>query len=317
MLVERAEQFARLAHINQWYGDLPYYHNLKRVYLTLKDFEVTDKTLLAAGWLYRTLEDTNTTYDILLIQFGKEVADIVHAVTNEKGNSRKEILEKTAPKIRENSKAVLIKLADRIVNTEFSYKTNSELYKMYEDEYYLFREHLCNENDFSSITENAMWIYLTHFYLEDRSISPSKCIERAIRMERQRNQSLAAQFKDSPEKYLEQQLGTKILKIEDEDLKKKELYDEWQIHLTEYRKELDGKDEEYYKRLKKYRPLEYQEILDDWAIKKAEYREELREVERKKAEDKYWNDYYQMLDEREADYYDSAYQIVEEKMYYE
>lgn len=218
MLVKRAEEFARLVHCNQTYGELPYYNHLKEVYLTLVDFGVTDENILAASWLHDSIEDTETTYETLLIQFGKKVADIVRAVTNEKGNNRKEILEKTAPKIRENSKAVLIKLADRIVNTEFSYETNSKLYKMYKDEYYLFREHLCNEDDFSSLTENAMWIYLTHFYLEDHSISPSECIERAVRMENQKNQSLVARFKESPEKYLEQQLCLEIEVINDDEL---------------------------------------------------------------------------------------------------
>jgi (p)ppGpp synthase/HD superfamily hydrolase len=135
MLVQRAEGFAKLVHRNQFYGQLSYYIHLKEVYSTLLDFGITDEIVLAASWLHGSVEDTEITYETLEIQFGKEVADLVLAVTNEKGANRGEILEKTATKLIENEKALLIKLADRVVNTEQSLDNNEKLYKMYKKEF--------------------------------------------------------------------------------------------------------------------------------------------------------------------------------------
>ena len=114
-LVSRAKEFAKLVHRNQKYGTLPYTSHLEDVYSTLKNqLGVSDETILASAWLHDSIEDTETTYETLLLQFGKEVADLVLTVTNEKGKNRKEILEKTAPKIKNNEAALVIKLADRI-----------------------------------------------------------------------------------------------------------------------------------------------------------------------------------------------------------
>ena len=239
MLVKRAEEFARLVHCNQTYGGLPYYAHLKEVYLTLVDFGVTDESILAASWLHDSLEDTETTYETLLIQFGKEVADLVQAVTNEKGTNRREVLEKTAPKIVDNEKALVIKLADRIVNTEFSLENNPKLYKMYKKEFPMFKGFLYSK------TSTKYFIPLLWEYLE-----------------------------------------------------------------TLYSDETNFEEE-----LPRYSILEKKEISDEWAMHLIEYREEVREAEREKKEEEYWSRYNQLLDEREVRYYDDCYQIVEERMY--
>jgi (p)ppGpp synthase/HD superfamily hydrolase len=163
MLVQRAEEFARLVHRNQFYGELPYVDHLKEVYLTLLDFGVRDETILAASWLHDSIEDTETTYETLEIQFGKEVADLVLAVTNEKGTNRKDILERTAPKIKDNEKALILKLADRIVNTEFSIDNNEKLYKMYEKEFPRFKTLLFKEDEKNEIVLK-LWEHLSNLY---------------------------------------------------------------------------------------------------------------------------------------------------------
>lgn len=176
MLVKRAEEFARLVHRNQSYGELSYSEHLKEVYLTLLDFGITDDNILAASWLHDCLEDYSidsaSNYETLVIQFGKEVTDLVQAVTNEKGTNRKEILEKTALKIKDNEAALVIKLADRIVNTEFSIDNNKKLYKMYEKEFPRFRELLYKPittlGDFS-FTLIRMWDYLENLYVDEES----------------------------------------------------------------------------------------------------------------------------------------------------
>ena len=40
-----------------------------------------DSATIVTGLLHDTIEDTNTTYDIVLKEFGKEVADLVDGVT--------------------------------------------------------------------------------------------------------------------------------------------------------------------------------------------------------------------------------------------
>lgn len=240
MLIKRAEEFARLVHRNQYYSELPYYVHLKEVYLTLLDFGVTDESILAASWLHDSIEDTETTYETLLTQFGKEIADLVQAVTNEKGRSRKDILEKTAPKIVNNEAALVIKLADRIVNTEFSIDKNEKLYKMYEKEFPRFKELLYSKTSTKYFIP-MLWEHLENLYSD----------------------------------------------------------------------EVDFENDE----LPRYTALEKKEISDEWLMQMTEYRKELREVERGRKEDEYWNRYNQILDEREAKYYDDCYQIVEERMY--
>lgn len=237
MLVKRAEEFAKLVHRNQTYGGLRYYVHLKEVYLTLLDFGVTDVSILAASWLHDSIEDTSITHETLLTQFGKEVADLVLAVTNEKGTNRKEILEKTAPKIRDNEAALVIKLADRIVNTEFSIDNNEKLYKMYEKEFPRFKELLYSKTSTKYFIP-MLWEHLENLYSKEVNFENEECS-----------------------------------------------------------------------------PLERRELSDDWAMQLTEYREELREIERERKENECWNQYNQVLDEREARYYDDCYQIVEERMY--
>jgi len=210
MLVKRAEEFAKLVHRNQFYGELPsedgspqrldYYVHLKEVYLTLLDFGIADETILAASWLHDSIEDTETTYETLLIQFGKKVADLVLAVTNEKGTNRKEILEKTAPKIKDNEAALVIKLADRIVNTEFSIDNNDKLYKMYEKEFPRFKELLYSKTSTKYFIP-LLWEYLENLYGDEVNLENDELPRHS-------------------------------------SLRKRELLEEWAIQLAEYREEL-------------------------------------------------------------------------------
>lgn len=84
---------------------------------------------------------------MLASQFGNEISDIVFAVTSEPGENRADRFRKTAPKIQFNKKALIVKLADRIANTEASLQSNPKLYKMYLKEFPLFKELLYNPQD--------------------------------------------------------------------------------------------------------------------------------------------------------------------------
>lgn len=144
----KAKEFAIAQHGDQRYGAYPYSHHLAQVSQVLSELSYsTDAVIAAAGWLHDTLEDTPTTYEMLLSEFGRETADIVWAVTTEQGGSRTDRFRKTALKIQHSRKALVVKLADRVANTEASLQNNPKLYKMYSKEYTLFKELLYNPYD--------------------------------------------------------------------------------------------------------------------------------------------------------------------------
>jgi (p)ppGpp synthase/HD superfamily hydrolase len=113
-----------------------------------------NEAIAAAGWLHDTLEDTPTTYEMLVSEFGKETADIVWAVTSEPGENRVDRFRKTALKVQSNKKALIVKLADRIANTEASLQSNPKLYKMYLKEFPLFKQLLYNPHDVDADVES-------------------------------------------------------------------------------------------------------------------------------------------------------------------
>jgi guanosine-3',5'-bis(diphosphate) 3'-pyrophosphohydrolase len=78
---------------------------------------VDDFVALAAAVLHDTIEDTETSYEELRQRFGKEVADVVLEVTDDKSlpkAERKKRQEMHAPHLSRRAK--LVKLADKICN---------------------------------------------------------------------------------------------------------------------------------------------------------------------------------------------------------
>src|SRR4028118_143189 len=147
-VADAAKEFAIAQHGTQKYGEHPYSYHLAQVSQVLAESGYAgDEAIAAAGWLHDTLEDTPATYEMLGSEFGTEVADIVWAVTSEPGGNRADRFRKTAPKIQSNKKALIVKLADRIANTEASLQSNPKLYKMYLKEFPLFKELLYNQQD--------------------------------------------------------------------------------------------------------------------------------------------------------------------------
>jgi (p)ppGpp synthase/HD superfamily hydrolase len=67
---------------------------------------------------------------------GQEAADIIYAVTNEKGKNRKERGGvKYYEGIRQTPGAVFVKLCDRIANVQYSKMTKSRMFEMYKKEH--------------------------------------------------------------------------------------------------------------------------------------------------------------------------------------
>lgn len=131
---ERALMVAEKAHATQTYDIYPYMYHIRQVVKIAEELGF-DESIIVASALHDTLEDTELSYNDIKKAFGEEVAEIVFAVTDELGRSRKEKKQKTYPKIRANWKAVVVKICDRIANMEQSKQYNEKLFSMYQNEH--------------------------------------------------------------------------------------------------------------------------------------------------------------------------------------
>ena len=119
----KAFDFAVKAHKNQKRksGD-PYVIHPVAVANILSDLRL-DSATIVTGLLHDTIEDTNATYEVVLKEFGKEVADLVDGVTKisaleEKAveNSKAENFRKLILATSKDIRVLLVKLADRLHN---------------------------------------------------------------------------------------------------------------------------------------------------------------------------------------------------------
>lgn len=148
-LIERAAARARAAHAGQEYGggDFATEH-LARVVATLERFGERDPLLLAAAWLHDVVEDTPVTVESLREEFGDELATLVWRLTDEAGPTRRARQTATHAKIREDPRAVRVKLADRIANVESAQERSSHLVGMYRKEFAQFRRELWQRSEY-------------------------------------------------------------------------------------------------------------------------------------------------------------------------
>lgn len=115
-----ALRFAAHKHRDQRRKDRaqsPYINHPIAVAATLWDHGVRDTTVLLAAILHDTLEDTATTRDELVAEFGEAVAAVVCEVTDDKQlpkERRKELQVEHAPHLSREAK--LVKLADKLCN---------------------------------------------------------------------------------------------------------------------------------------------------------------------------------------------------------
>jgi len=121
--LNKAYEFAVTAHKNQKRksGD-PYVIHPLAVANILTDLRL-DSATIVTGLLHDTIEDTKATYDIVLKEFGKEVADLVDGVTKisaledkAKENSRAENFRKLILATSKDIRVLLVKIADRLHN---------------------------------------------------------------------------------------------------------------------------------------------------------------------------------------------------------
>lgn len=139
--LDRALLVAEKVHFNQSYDIYPYIYHIKSVVKVAYGLGY-DMAILVSCALHDSLEDSELSYNDIKKAFGEEVAEIVYCVTDELGRNRGEKKQNTYPKIRDNWKATVVKICDRIANVSHSKKYNKERYKMYKDEHESFCAYL-------------------------------------------------------------------------------------------------------------------------------------------------------------------------------
>lgn len=143
---------------------LPYEFHLRMVVQVFKDFkhtlpknlytkeveahrgiwetdDITERVIELSCYGHDLIEDTRVSYNDVKNMLDESgyaktpVADIIYAVTNEKGKNRKERAnDKYYEGIRNTPGAVFVKLCDRIANVQYSKLTKSRQYEMYKKE---------------------------------------------------------------------------------------------------------------------------------------------------------------------------------------
>lgn len=111
-LVDKALEYASEKHKGQLDDqERPYFFaHLVQVHSILKDI-TDDVETLCAGILHDVIEDTDTTYEDLIREFNKPIADLVNELTQEGTRETGYYF----PRLQ-SRKAVMVKFADRLSN---------------------------------------------------------------------------------------------------------------------------------------------------------------------------------------------------------
>jgi (p)ppGpp synthase/HD superfamily hydrolase len=166
-IIEFAKDFALFHHGEQDHGCLKIGEHLEDVakhvshHARLNEVEnVYHDLTVAAAWLHDVVEDTTVKADNLEDSLHEAgfffddvfyVTQIVRAVTDEPGRGRKERHLNTYWKIRDNPRALLVKLCDRRHNHERSIKHGEIYAAMYAKEYDYFKFALWKPRQFPEL----------------------------------------------------------------------------------------------------------------------------------------------------------------------
>ena len=154
---------------------LPYEFHLRMVAQTAENFinlipdwndgnEVFRDSIKLAAYGHDLIEDTRVSYNDVKEQLGIWSANIIYAVTNEKGRTRKERANtKYYQGIKSTPGAVFVKLCDRIANVQYSKMTKSRMFEMYEKENDNFVSELGYEFNYSH-EYSSMFEYLMDLF---------------------------------------------------------------------------------------------------------------------------------------------------------
>lgn len=134
-VVDRARKFAERAHKSQVrkYTGEPYFAHLDEV-AKLCARHGLSKRACAAAYLHDAIEDQPVTYEKLVGEFGKDVADIVRDLTDavaELGNRKRRNQMNIDRLAKASAEAQSIKCADMISNTSSIARHDSNFAKTY------------------------------------------------------------------------------------------------------------------------------------------------------------------------------------------
>ena len=141
-MLEKTIQYATDRHlkVNHKYDSKPYTFHLNMVYEVAHRFsyliaEEDLQNVYCGCWVHDIIEDARETYNDVLQNTNKTVAELAFALTNEKGRTRSERANKVYYKgIRETPNATFVKLCDRIANITYSKNSSSRMLKKYKQE---------------------------------------------------------------------------------------------------------------------------------------------------------------------------------------
>ncbi len=133
-MIDRARALAAIAHKDQLYGTQPYMAHIEDVVRRVRQI-TNDHEIICAAYLHDTIEDTQVTYSYIEQQFGRNVADMVWAVTGV-GQDRAAKMANAIEKIARTPGADFVKSADRLSNAAASKaEKKMKLYNRYRDEH--------------------------------------------------------------------------------------------------------------------------------------------------------------------------------------
>lgn len=141
---ESALEFAIAKHKGQLdKGWTPYIQHLLGVWSRVRDASLTTQIV---ALLHDSIEDTDTTYEELVAEFGQTVADAVRILTHQRGLKYEAYINNIA--LSDNPYAILVKLADLEDNSSkvrlqrLSEEMHERFIKRIEEKYNIARAHL-------------------------------------------------------------------------------------------------------------------------------------------------------------------------------
>lgn len=145
-LVEKAKNYAIECHssTNHKYGNEPYSFHLGIAYFYaiayISYIPAEDRdNILAAIWCHDVIEDCRQSYNDVKENTNERVADLVYAVTNEKGKNRLQRENaKYFTEMRNITGATYVKLCDRMANISNAVQEQSRMLGMYKKEHDYF-----------------------------------------------------------------------------------------------------------------------------------------------------------------------------------
>lgn len=134
-LEKKAWKFAKIAHegVNRKFSGEPYFEHVRKVFKLVKKVD-TREILGVAALLHDTVEDCpEVTYEILVEEFGKRIADIVQELTSKEDlldamGKPDYLLDKMATM---SDDALIVKLCDRLQNLSDHFSASDKFRRKY------------------------------------------------------------------------------------------------------------------------------------------------------------------------------------------